>query len=114
MIYSIIQKKTKRILLVAFLIFLAIALKLGYSELVSYEMLKEKANDLWQRSFPIEGDRGEITDSTGEVLATNLTTASLVVVPSQIDDPVSAASAVADILGCDEKELYHNIHIGKT
>lgn len=106
MIYSIIQKKTKRILLVAFLIFLAIALKLGYSELVSYEMLKEKANDLWQRSFPIEGDRGEITDSTGEVLATNLTTASLVVVPSQIDDPVSAASAVADILGCDEKELY--------
>lgn len=85
---------------------MAIALKLGYSQLVSYEMLKSKATDLWQRSFPVEGDRGEIRDASGNVLATNLTTASLVVVPSQIDDPISAAHEVASILGCDEKTLY--------
>ena len=81
MIFASIQKKTKRILWVCALLFVAIGLKLGYSQLVSYEMLMGKATDLWQRSFPVEGDRGEITDSQGNVLATNLTTASLVVVP---------------------------------
>ncbi len=106
MIFASIQKKTKRILWVCALLFVAIGLKLGYSQLVSYEMLMGKATDLWQRSFPVEGDRGEITDSQGNVLATNLTTASLVVVPSQIDDPILASKQVASILGCDEKKLY--------
>lgn len=106
MIFATIQKKTKRILFVCGLLFIAIALKLGYSQLVSYEMLKGKATDLWQRSFPVEGDRGEITDANGNVLATNLTTASLVVVPSQIDDPILASQKVAEILECDEKKLY--------
>lgn len=106
MIFASIQKKTKRILWVCALLFVAIGLKLGYSQLVSYEMLMGKATDLWQRSFPVEGDRGEITDSQGNVLATNLTTASLVVVPSQIDDPILASKQVASILDCDEKKLY--------
>lgn len=106
MIFASIQKKTKRILWVCALLFVAIGLKLGYSQLVSYEMLMGKATDLWQRSFPVEGDRGEITDSQGNVLATNLTTASLVVVPSQIDDPILASKQVASILDCDGKKLY--------
>lgn len=106
MIFASIQKKTKRILWVCALLFVAIGLKLGYSQLVSYEMLMGKATDLWQRRFPVEGDRGEITDSQGNVLATNLTTASLVVVPSQIDDPILASKQVASILDCDEKKLY--------
>jgi len=109
MIFGTIQKKARRILVVCGLLFLAIILKLGYSELVSYEMLKEKATDLWQRSFPVEGDRGEITDATGNVLATNLTTASLVVVPSQINDPVAAASYLSRILDCNEQAIYEKL-----
>lgn len=109
MIYATIQNKTKRILWAAFILFVLIVLKLGYSELVSYQMLKEKATDLWQRSFPIEGERGKIYDATGTVLADNLTTASLVVVPSQINDPVMTASNLAKILSCDESVLYQKL-----
>lgn len=109
MIYATIQNKTKRILWAAFILFVLIVLKLGYSELVSYQMLKEKATDLWQRSFPIEGERGKIYDATGTVLADNLTTASLVVVPSQINDPVMTASNLAKILSCDESALYQKL-----
>lgn len=109
MIFGSIQKKAKRVLIVSALLFAAVILKLGYSELISYEMLKEKATDLWQRSFPVEGERGEITDASGNLLATNLTTASLVVVPSQIDDPISTAQALATILDKDEKTIYEKI-----
>ena len=72
---------------------------------MSYYTLSEKATTLWQRSFPIEATRGEILDRNGDSIVTNLTTSSLVVIPSQIKDPISAASALAPILQCDEATL---------
>ena len=68
MLYELTKVKTRRVLLACFIVFLLIILKLGYTQLVSYSYLKNKADDLWQRSFPVEGDRGEILDQDGNPL----------------------------------------------
>ena len=39
---------------------------------------------LWSRDLPLEADRGLILDRNGVVLADNLTTTSLVLIPNQI------------------------------
>ena len=109
MTYQLIQKKLKLVMYAVMAIFMVILLKLAYSQIVSYSLLKEKASELWQRSFPVEGDRGEILATNGEVLATNLTTSSLVVIPNQIQDPVSCANKLAVILGTNETALYEKI-----
>ena len=109
MLYELTKVKTRRVLLACFIVFLLIILKLGYTQLVSYSYLKNRADDLWQRSFPVEGDRGEILDQDGEVLATNLTTSSLVVIPSQINDPALASQKLAEILDCDAALLFEKL-----
>ena len=109
MIYQLIEKKLKIVLYVAILIFIIIMLKLGYSQIYSHSLLKDKASDLWQRSFPVEGNRGQILDINGKVLVTNLTTSSLVIIPNQIQDPLNCAKQLSSILGVDEVGFYEKI-----
>lgn len=109
MIYAKIKNRTKFVLICIFLFFVAIILKLCYLQFYSYEHLKEKASTLWQRSFPIEGQRGKILDSDGNVLATNLTTYSLIIVPNQIKDKEYCSLQIAEILNAEKNEIFKKI-----
>lgn len=106
MLYEKSTHKIKAIKIGVIVICSAIILKLVYIQVMSYKTLTQKATTLWQRSFPVEATRGEILDSQNEPLVTNLTTASLVVIPSQITDALQAASQIAPILECDEATLF--------
>ena len=105
MIFSKMIQKIKRVDIVMSVIVLCIIIRLGYSQLVSYQELSLKATESWQRSFPIEASRGKIYDSQNEVLVDNLTTSSLIVVPSQIQDPIHTAYQLSRILECDKDKL---------
>ena len=105
MIYNITSKKIRYIKIGAIFLSICIILKLFHVQVVSYNNLTQKATTLWQRSFPVEANRGDIIDANGNIIATNLTTASLVVIPAQIEDPVRYASLIAPILETDEKAL---------
>ena len=48
-------------------------------------------------------------DRNGKVLATNITTVSLVVVPGQIDDPEQVAKDLSDILGTDYQDMLKHV-----
>lgn len=109
MIYETTNKKLKWVKAGALVIVVAIVLKLGYIQLVDSNNLYAKAVELWQRSFPVEANRGLILDANNNVLATNLTCSSLVVVPSQIDDPVKTAISLAEILGVDSDTMNEKI-----
>ncbi|WP_294581345.1 penicillin-binding transpeptidase domain-containing protein [uncultured Thomasclavelia sp.] len=109
MIYELTKRKIKYVKLVTALIVVAIILKIGYIQIIDRVNIYNRAVDLWQRSFPVEANRGLIVDSNGDVLATNLTTASLVVVPSQIKDVVATANKLADILNVDVKTLQEKL-----
>lgn len=109
MIYELTRKKIRLVKIITIIIILAIILKISYIQIIDRVNIYNKAVDLWQRSFPVEANRGLILDSDNNVLATNLTTASLVVVPSQIKDVVDTAHKLAEILNVDVKTMEEKI-----
>ena len=100
MIFSKMVKKIKWVNIVMTIIVAAIVIRLGYSQFYAYQELSLKATESWQRGFPLEAARGKIYDSQQKVLVDNLTTSSLIIVPSQVQDPVNTAVQLAKILGC--------------
>lgn len=109
MILEITKHKIKWVKIITVVIVIAIILKIGYIQIVDRVNIYNKAVDLWQRSFPVEANRGLILDSDNNVLATNLTTSSLVVVPSQIKDVTMTAEKLADILEVDVKVMQEKL-----
>ncbi|MCI9049673.1 MAG: stage V sporulation protein D [Coprobacillus sp.] len=109
MIYIKMIKKIKWVNIMMTIIVFSIVIRLAYSQFVSYEELSLKATESWQRGFPLEAARGKIYDSQHQVLVDNLTTSSLIVVPSQIKDPVNTAYHLARILECDEQRILEKV-----
>ena len=79
-----IDARIKVFLLIFFFLLLLIILKVFYVQVFEYKKLSSLASDLWSRNLPIEANRGRILDRNGTILADNLTTTSLVLVPNQI------------------------------
>ena len=100
-----------KIILVAFIIFfLVIVGRVIYIELFEYQKLSSLANDLWSRDLPIPGDRGLILDRNGIVLADNITTTSLVLVPNQIEDKEKVSNDLSKILKITKEEMDKHVY----
>ena len=69
-----------------------------------------KHQSLGKGLFPVQANRGKIYDRSGNVLATDLTTASLVVVPSQIKDQATTALELSKILNVDVNVLKEKLN----
>ena len=96
--------------LILFLFLLLIVLKVLYIQLFEYEKLNELANDLWSRNLPLAADRGLILDRNGEILADNITTTSLVLIPSQIEDKDEVSSTLAKILNISKEDMDKHVY----
>ena len=106
------QEKHFRIRLVLVsvcLLLLAVILKVFYIQVFQYKKLNTLANDLWSRQLPITADRGLILDRNGKVLASNITTTSLYIVPNQVKNKEAVAKDLADILGVSYEEMYRHV-----
>ena len=103
------DKKIKILLLILIFMFVVIILKVFYIQVFDYSKLKKLANDLWSRNLPIAANRGIITDRNGIVLADNITTTSLVLIPNQIKDPDETSKKIADILGISKEEMDRHV-----
>ena len=66
--------------------FCFIVFRVFYIQVFDYNKLSNLANDLWSRNLPLAADRGLILDRNGVVLADNITTTSLVLIPNQLED----------------------------
>ena len=86
MFFRKVNMRVKLLFLVLLIPLLLVVIKVIYIQVFDYNKLSNLASDLWSRNLEIEADRGLILDRNGEVLADNLTTASLVLIPSQIKD----------------------------
>ena len=91
-------------------IFALIIGKLAYVQILDRETLFSKAQDLWERDFPVSGMRGTVLDINGEVLATDIPSTSVMVVPAQITDPDSTAQQLADILETEKENIYQDVY----
>ena len=81
MFFKKIDMRIKVVFIIMFMLLLLVILRVFYIQVFDYKKLYSYANDLWSRDLPIEADRGLILDRNGKVLADNLTTTSLVLIP---------------------------------
>ena len=104
------QFRIKIILISVFIIFLIILFRIFYIQVFSYNKLNKLATSLWQRNLPITADRGRILDRNGKVLATNITTTTLYVVPNQIINKEDTAKKLADILKANYDDILKDLN----
>ena len=105
-----IDKRMKIILLIFSSILLIIVLRVFYVQVVDYKRLSSLASDLWSRNLPIEASRGRILDRNGVVLADNITTTSLVLIPNQIKNKKEVTEKLAEILGVSFDEMKEHVY----
>ena len=75
----------------------------------SYKKLNNYANSLWSRNLPVEANRGIIYDRNGVVIADNITTTSLVLIPNQIENKEEVSKKLAEILNVSYEEMYAHV-----
>ena len=105
MFYNGIHTRIRYVFLIVTIVLIIAIVRVFYIQVFAYEKLSALAESLWSRELPISADRGEIVDRNGVVLATNITTTSLVVIPNQIEDKEDAAKKISDILGSDYEDM---------
>lgn len=105
-----VDKRIKIMFVLMSFMFLVIVLRVLFIEVIDYSKLKDKASSLWSRSLPIEADRGKITDRNGVVLADNLTTTSLVLIPNQIKDKEKVTKDLAEILNISYEDMKKHVY----
>lgn len=108
MFFNVQNKRIRIVLLVVFSLFIIIVLKVFYIQVFEYKKLNNLAKNLWSRNLPVQADRGKILDRNGRVIADNITTTSLVVVPNQIKNKKYAAKKISEILKTDYDEIYRH------
>lgn len=110
MFFKKIDARIKVTVLIITLLFLFIILRVFYVQIFDYKKLSLLASDLWSRNLPIEANRGLILDRNGVVLADNLTTTSLVLIPNQIKDRELTTRELARILNVSEEEMASHVN----
>ena len=112
MFFKSIHKRIKILLLIIIFCFILIILKVFYIQVIDYNKLNKLASSLWNRNLPIEGDRGRIYTVDGKIVADNLTTVSLILIPNQIKDDMKerVASDIASILNCDVDAIKEHVY----
>ncbi len=106
MFYYRVQKRLYIAFLIIMLFFLAIILRLFYIQVFKTDELSKLANSLWSRNLPILADRGLILDRNGIVLADNITTTSVVVIPNQIENKEKVSEDLSKILNTKYENIY--------
>ena len=107
--YENIYRRQRVFIILVVILFISIGIKIFYTEFIDYKKINSLANDLWNRELPITADRGLILDRNGKLLAGNITTTSLIVVPRQIKDKEKTAKALSEVLNTTYDNIYGHI-----
>ena len=105
-----IHKRIKITLIIIFFCFILILGKILYIQVIDYDKLNNLANNLWSRNLTIGANRGRILTSDNIVVADNLTTVSLVVIPNQIKNKTNLITNIANILEVDESKISEHVN----
>jgi cell division protein FtsI/penicillin-binding protein 2 len=93
------------LLIVMSIVASGIGVRMVWWQVVERERLAEMALHQLAQHEEIPAERGEITDATGNLLATSVELKSIFATPPSIDDPESTAALLAPVLGIDEAAL---------
>ena len=104
-----IHGRIRFIFVVVLIMFVLIVIRVFIIQVIDYNKLNDLADSLWSRNLPITSDRGLITDRNGKVLADNITTVSLVLIPNQIKNKEQVSIELAKILGVKYEDMYKHV-----
>lgn len=105
-----INKRIKIIFILMLIALFLVIVKVFYIQVFEYKKLNKLASDLWSRNLEIEADRGKILDRNGVVLADNLTTSSLVLIPNQMKDKKTVTKELSSILGISYDAMKKHVY----
>ena len=105
-----IHTRIKIVLLIIILCFVIIVGRVFHIQVFSYQKLNNLANNLWSRNLVIGANRGRIITSDNVVVADNLKTVSLVVIPGQIIDKQAVIRDLAKILNVEESKISEHVN----
>lgn len=109
MFFNFIHTRIRFFFLVILFFFLVVLLRVFFIQVFEYDKIHELANALWSRELPIGADRGMIYDRHGKILATNLTTTSLVLIPNQIINKEDTARKLSEILDSNYEDMLSHV-----
>ena len=109
MFFKQIHMRMKFALAIVLFIFLIIILRVFYIQVIEYKRLSKYATSLWNRNLPIEASRGLMLDRNGKIIVDNVTTSSLVIIPSQIEDKEFTARKISEILNVSYDEILKHV-----
>src|ERR687898_985685 len=93
------------LLVVATLVAGAIGARLAWWQVIERDRLATIAMHQLAQNEEIPAERGQITDSTGVLLATSIELQSVFATPPTVEDPESTAALLAPILAMDVDTL---------
>ena len=108
---GIIQRRLVVLLSIILVYFIALAIRLGYLQIFNTGTLVDRAESLWSRNLPIEGQRGIIYDRNHEAIVENEVAPSVIVIPRQVTDVDRTSEVLAEILEVSVEEA--NKHVTK-
>ncbi|WP_018753258.1 stage V sporulation protein D [Paenibacillus sanguinis] len=104
-----VRRRLFWLLMILCLLFTALIVRLAYVQIGKGAELSAKAEDSWRRNIPYSAKRGEISDRSGNVLAYNITTPTVMAIPVQIKDPEQTAKSLAPLLDMGEDSIFKTI-----
>ena len=110
MFQSIQNKRIRIVFFISLIVFFFVLIKVFYIQVISYDKLNNLATSLWSRNLEIGAERGKIITSDNITIADNLTTVSLVFVPSQIKNKEEVSINISKILGVDRKVIDEHLY----
>lgn len=109
MFQSTQNSRIRLIFLLVLIVFILIIVRVFYIQVIEYKKLNTLAESLWSRNLPVQADRGKILDRNGKVIAGNVTTSSLILIPNQIKDKEAVARDISNILGTSYEDMYKHV-----
>ena len=109
MISKNLKKKIKYYSYFVYFIMTCIIGKLVYIQVINYNEINNNANESWDRSFPLQANRGIIYDSSLNEIATNIASMSVYVIPSQVKDKEYVAKRLSETLNSSYNKMLDKI-----
>jgi len=91
------------------IILFIIVFKVFYIQVFEYNKLNKLADNLWSRELPIKANRGRILDRNNKVIADNITTTTLYLIPNQIKDKELVSKKLSEILNVSYEDMYKHV-----
>lgn len=104
-----LKRKLPAVLALVVFLFLLLAGRLFYIQIIDGIGLQTLALGQWMRDLPFRAERGDIVDRNGTVLASSQTSYTVYVRPNDLKEHDKVAKAIASATGADFDEVYKKV-----